>query len=239
MQFQNRFVSDELMDDLSLDAGVLRQALRGLSRLNVIGGSSRAVWPAIRSWANSQKLGELRILDIACGLGDVTTALATAARREGYRVAALGLDINPNTVALARERLGSNSPHIQFERFDALTQALPAGFNVIVCSLFLHHLKTKDAATLIRRMNTASSGIWIVNDLVRHPLSYGIVWVGTHLFSRSQIVRSDGLASVRAAFRASEIRTLLQEAGIEDYRITRKHFWRMLVVGSGTAGTKK
>ena len=48
-----------------------------------------------------------------------------------------------------------------------LREALPSSYEVLCCSLFLHHLDESDAISLLRRMAAAAQNLVLVDDLVR------------------------------------------------------------------------
>src|SRR5438132_3383623 len=94
----------ELMDQPGLDAQLHGQALRSLAWVNWFSRTSRMLWRPIRKLAlESNPPRALRILDVACGGGDVAQRLARRARRAGIAVHVDGCDINPVAIAHARE----------------------------------------------------------------------------------------------------------------------------------------
>ncbi len=65
----------EVMDNPGLDAAAHAAALRGLGRINAVSGSVRIVWRGIEAAARRRAASErgraLRVVDLACGGGDV------------------------------------------------------------------------------------------------------------------------------------------------------------------------
>ncbi len=71
---------------------------------------------------------------------------------------------------------------------------------------------------------------FFINDLHRHPLAYySIRWL-TGLFSRSYLVKNDAPLSVRRGFSRSELKSLLEAAGITNYSIRWRWAFRWLVI---------
>src|SRR4029077_19089770 len=94
----------ELMDQPGLDERLHGHALRSLSRINHVSRTSAMIWEPIRDLAVETKPARtLRILDVACGGGDVALGLARIAKRAGLSVSIDGCDINAVAVAHARE----------------------------------------------------------------------------------------------------------------------------------------
>jgi 2-polyprenyl-3-methyl-5-hydroxy-6-metoxy-1,4-benzoquinol methylase len=200
----------ERMDDPSLPADEHRRALAGLARINRFSGSVGVLWPAIRDLARELDR-PVRVLDVATGSGDVPAGLLRKSNRAGVRLEVAGCDVSPTAVRAARER----EPAAEFFEHDALAADLPGGYDVVTCSLFLHHLDEPDAVGLLGRMRRAAGRLLLVNDLSRGRLNLAMVWVACHLLSRSPVVRFDGPASVRSAFTPAEALALAKAAGLD------------------------
>src|SRR5206468_3142113 len=105
----------------------------------------------------------------------------------------------------------------------------PTGFDVVTCSLFLHHLSEDDAIALFANMENATRHLLLVNDLARSRLIFCAVWFACHLLSRSRVVHFDGPASVRSAFTAAEALALAERAGLTGATARRKVPCRFLL----------
>ncbi len=212
----------EWMDQGGIDAAAHDQALQGLRRINAVSGAVGCLFSPVQALAAA--LGPdrpLRILDVACGGGDNTIALAARCRRNGLPVQVDGCDRSGQAVAIA-SRHGAGSPlGTSFFQADALVDPLPEDYDVMVCSLFLHHLEDADAVALLHRLGQSCRHLVLVNDLIRSPLGYGLAWVGCRLLSRSPIVHFDGPVSVQGAFRMDEALDLAGRAGLGGARIRR------------------
>lgn len=217
----------ELMDQPGLDPELHAQALVGLRRINAVSRSAACLFEPIRALAGAlpPEAAPLRLLDVACGGGDVALDLAALAQRHGLALAVEGCDISPQAVALAEARARERGLEASFFVADVLADRLPnrfeIGFDVIVSSLFLHHLDTADAETLLARLAGSSRQLLLISDLLRTPLGYGLAWAGTQLLSRSHIVHIDGLLSVRGAFQLAEVATMAERAGLDGVDLRR------------------
>jgi 2-polyprenyl-3-methyl-5-hydroxy-6-metoxy-1,4-benzoquinol methylase len=200
--------------------------LAALARLNRLSNSAGVLWPQIAKLARASRR-PLRVLDVATGRGDVPRQLLTRATRAGFSLEMAACDLSPTAIA---EATREPSP-IRFFVQDALREPLPGGFDVVMCSLFVHHLEDTDAVRLLQNM--AAAGRWIlVNDLVRSRFNYCLVWLACRLLTRSPVVRFDGPASVRSAFTPEEMRRLAERAGLSQVRIQTRFPCRMLLSGS-------
>ncbi len=157
----------------------------------------------------------MRVLDVACGGGDVLHAVATGARRRGVQVELHGCDLSD--LALDRARTGHG---VVAHRLDALRDPLPGPFEIVTSNLFLHHLGHDEAVRLLGRMAAVTLESLLVQDLRRTRLGYALAWVGLHTLTRSDVARVDGLRSVRSAFTMAEANRLCADAGLRGARVT-------------------
>ena len=220
------------MDQPGLDAVEHARALRGLGRINRVSRSDATLWPAILGLAAGSGAEPIRILDLACGGGDVPIALARRAARRGLEVQIDGCDVSAVAVGIARAAAADGGVPVRFFERDALADPIPEGYDVVTCSLFLHHLGEDEAVRLLRKMAGAARRLILVNDLLRSRLGYVLAWAGCRLLSRSTIVHHDGPVSVRSAYTLTEVRELAERADLEDVRLTRHWPRRFLLSGS-------
>ncbi len=208
------------MDQPDLDERQHRLALRGLQRVNFFSRSAHMLWPAIRGAAQNVSHRPIRILDIACGGGDVAVALSRLASRQRIDVDIEGCDISDTAIHHARELAGLKRADVRFHKVDVIAEPLPPEFDVITCSLFLHHLDESAAVEVMRKMSQQASHSVLINDLLRGRIAYQLAYWGCRLLSRSQIVHVDGPLSVAGAFNREEALALAEQAGMTGAIIT-------------------
>jgi len=212
--------SPELMDDPALDAGEHLEALTALARINAISRTAAQLTAAIHRLVPKPPVGRepIDVVDVACGGGDVTIALA---RRlgPGYRVT--GIDISPRAVERATEQAArSGVSSAGFTVCDVLAAPVPR-CDVAVSSLFFHHLDDGPAAAALRAMATSAAVGGVVSDLVRSRRGLALAYLATHVLTASRVARVDGPLSVRAARTLSEYRDLFDRAGLHGAVIRR------------------
>ena len=217
----DRVCQPEAMDDAGLESIQHRRALKGLTRLNRVSRSTRIVWKPIADLARRNGTSRLRVLDVAAGAGDVATGLWQRASRAGIQLEILGLDVSPLAVRFARECAIARKIPVEFAVQDAFSAELPSGFDVVISSLFLHHLDQKHAVLLFGTMARAARQLVLVNDLLRNMSGLILAGVASRLVTTSRVVHVDAMRSVRAAFTLSEARTLAHDAGLERATVTR------------------
>ena len=220
----------EWMDQIGIDAAAHDQALQGLRRINALSGAVGSLFTQIKALAAEQEHSRpLRVLDVACGGGDNSIALAERCQREGLAVQVDGCDLSQQAVINACRHAACKPLQATFFQADALRDPLPQDYDVVVCSLFLHHLDDSAAVELLRRLGQSCRQLVLVNDLIRSPLGYGLAWAGCRLLSRSPIVHFDGPVSVQGAFRMDEALDLAIRAGLGGASIRRSWPERFLL----------
>ena len=223
-----RRLEREWMDDPSLDAARHRAALRGLARINAVSRGAATLWPTVRDTAR-QAGRPIRLLDIACGGGDVAIALRRRAERAGLPVTVHGCDVSDTALGYARQRAQADGDDTRFFQCDVLRESLPATYEVVTCSLFLHHLTDEQTVHVLSAM-AACAPVVVVNDLQRGRAGLLAAQVGTRLLSRSPVVHMDGPMSVRAAFTMDELRALAERAGLKGADVQPCFAMRMRLV---------
>jgi SAM-dependent methyltransferase len=220
----SRRYSAERMDDPALDPALHAGALKGLERINAVSATARALWGPLRRLVGK---GPVRVLDLACGAGDVAIGLRQRARRESLPIEVAACDVSPRAVAHARGRAEEHGADVEFFTCDVLKDEFPSGYDVHLCALFLHHLREGEAVELLRRMATGRA--LLVSDLVRSRPGYWAARLGTRLLTRSKVVHDDARSSVEGAFTRAELRALAEAAGLRGARIRSHWPFRMLL----------
>ena len=218
----------ELMDQPDIHPNMHIAALHGLRRINSITRSGAILWPSIARAAKKLHRTPLRVLDLACGGGDNVLEIARIARRRGVPLEVHGCDISP--LAIAESQRSATSLGFDpnaFFRCDVLQEPIPAGYHVVTCSLFLHHLDHSQAVGLIYRLANTAERLVLISDLRRTWLGLAMAWIGSRLLTRSPVVHIDSVRSVAAAFTVSEIESLA-ECGLTRWTITRHWPQRLL-----------
>jgi 2-polyprenyl-3-methyl-5-hydroxy-6-metoxy-1,4-benzoquinol methylase len=219
----------ELMDDPALAESLHRQALRGLERVNRISGIASLLWRTIRPLCRRHPDRPLRVFDVGCGGGDISVGVWKKAQRAGCPIQIGGCDISPKALRMSTERARAAGAEAEYVSVDILNDPLPRGWDVMYCSLFLHHFDETQGERLLQNMAQNSERMVLVNDLIRDRLGYFLCWWGVRLLTRSPIVHVDGPLSVRAGFQPDEVLSMAARAGMPGARITRHWPQRLLL----------
>jgi SAM-dependent methyltransferase len=223
-----RYLQPEIMDQPGLDAERHRHALDGLRRINAWSGSAGILWPSLAELARALAPRSPRVLDVACGGGDVAIQLWHRARRARLGMVLEGCDVSPLAVDHATQASRGDRANVRFFVADALQGDLSARYDAMICSLFLHHLTEDQAVDLLRRM-AAATRLVLVNDLVRSHAGLLLARVATQLLTRSDVVRVDGPRSVEQAFTADEVWQLAARAGLSGATVEPRWPCRLLL----------
>ncbi|MGI9447111.1 MAG: methyltransferase [Pirellulales bacterium] len=216
----------ELMDDPSLDASQHKEALRALARIHLVSRTASQLAACLVALAQdvpSTGGQPLRILDIACGGGELTTAVAAQiARKVPHRVEVVGLDISERAIGWATRNHARATENLEvtFRTCDVLNDALPS-CTLAFHSLFLHHLDDVQAVAQLQAMAAASQVGFVFSDLLRTRLGLFLAQLGTRLLSRSSVAHIDGPLSVRAARTIEEYHHLFRKAQLPDPTLRR------------------
>ena len=215
----------ELMDDPTLKEVEHRRALVALARINWISRTAtqltRRIMKLLDASSTPARGRSVRIIDIACGGGDLTAAIARQlGARFGQRVEVVGIDISDRAIAWANQEHASHSgsASIQFRQTDLLSDGCP-DCDVAIHSLFLHHLNDAEATGLLQAMTDAAEIGGAFSDLLRSQLGLLLARLGTTFLARSRVARIDGPLSVKAARTLEEYRQLLAAVGLRHAKI--------------------
>lgn len=228
--FRERDTSPELMDDLNCEGEVVDQTLHELDIINRhLGGTDISL----------QGLGELlkgindqiiRLADLGCGSGEMIRKFIDWSKKEDLHLDLVGIDANPYIVEYARKHL-KGVQDVSFKTKNVLAKDFSRlKFDVIHCSLFLHHFTEEELVLLLQNFKRQSRIGVVVNDLHRHWLAYYSIKYLTRFFSKSSMVKYDAPLSVARAFRKAELMKILDKAGIQEYKIKWKWAFRWQLV---------
>ena len=213
----------ELIDRPDTDRGLLREELRVLERMNRRLGGHQLLLQYAKRFLRSAKGASLSILDLGTGAADIPRAIVAWVRSRKLAVSITAVDGNPDVLRIAHESC-RGWPEIRLEQHDL--RALPYvadSYDLVLCSLALHHFDWADAVAILRRMQEMARVGYIVNDLRRNWAAIWTAELVARTVIRSTVIRHDGPQSCRAAFTIHELRTLAQQAGLSNFQIKRHH----------------
>ncbi len=225
---KTRHLEPELMDQPDVDPQLHREALEALQSVNRLSRTPQVLWRGLLRWVPEEQLPQLRLLDVACGGGDVLVQLGLWARNRGWNWHLAGCDFSPRALEMSRHRAEQAELEVELFEHDVTQDVLSGTWDAVTCTLFLHHLNETTAVKLLGEMAQAARCAALVDDLNRTCLGYWMAWAVGRL-SRNLLVREDAPQSVRAAFTPQEVTELIRRAGARVLQLRRHWPQRWLV----------
>jgi 2-polyprenyl-3-methyl-5-hydroxy-6-metoxy-1,4-benzoquinol methylase len=200
----------EWMDAADATQPDFEAALADLARINRL---SRAYPPTLR-WLDrlARRTGarRLSVLDVGAGGGDMLAAIAHWGARRGVTLDLTGLDRSP-WAATQAAAAGVPARWITADLF-ALDPA--ERFDVVLCSLFTHHLADPELVRFLRWIEARAELGWLISDLHRHWLPWSFVWAAFRLARFHPMVIHDSTISIARSFTREDWKRAAAEAGV-------------------------
>ncbi len=150
----------EMMDRPQPVSAELERDLERIRQLNRWFGSYRLILGFMRRWIKPS--ARIRVVDLATGSGDIPRLIADYARRIGAHVEIDALDRQPATLEVATKLSGSY-PEISYREGNVLEWNSGGTYDVVLCTLALHHFSDENAvscvATVSRVVSKIRSGV--------------------------------------------------------------------------------
>ena len=217
----------EMMDRPQPVSAELERDLKRIRQLNRWFGSYRLICHFVRRWI---KPGDnMRIVDLATGSGDIPRLIADYARKIGAKVEIDALDRQSATLEIGR-KLSAAYPEISYYATNILDWSPAEAYDLVLCTLALHHFSDEDAVSVLRRCRETSRNFVLVSDLRRGFLATAGVYLLTALIFREPMTRYDARLSAERAFSFSEMGKLAVRAGWQNFghrrfRVARQAIW--------------
>ena len=189
-----------------------RDCLRDLAHLNRVTFAHRSTLRFLRGVAFDHPC-LLHIVDVGCGGGDLLRLIEAWARKQNRPILLTGIDLNPLAARAAGEFTSPGSA-IRWVTGDAFSYHPDVPIDLVVSSLFAHHLADSDIARFVTWMEKTTLRGWFVNDLYRAPFPFYGVQLLAWLFRWHRFVSHDAPVSIRRGFRPEDWRNYLRASGL-------------------------
>lgn len=204
----------------------LERDLQNLRELNRWFGGHASVSSFVRQWIKPG--AQMRIVDLATASGDIPRLVVDHARKVGAKIDIVALEQNAATLEVARQ-LSRDYPEITFVEGDILQWQPNETFDLVLCSLVLHHFSEDDAVRVLRRCRELARKLVLVSDLRRGWFATVGVYLVTALFFRDKMTKYDGRLSAARAFSFAEMDELARRAGWQNFHHTKVHWARQAI----------
>jgi 2-polyprenyl-3-methyl-5-hydroxy-6-metoxy-1,4-benzoquinol methylase len=223
---RKRSEAPEIMDDFNLKGETLRDALDKIASINRLLGGNKVTLQGIKYLLNGNTKREIKILDVGCGNGDMLRTLADYSFKKQLNFKLIGIDANAFTIRHATQ-LSVNYPNISYnctDIFDEIKQAKV--YDVILCTLTLHHFKNEEIITLMDAFNAQSTLGIVVNDLHRSKTAYYLFSILCFLFRLNKMSKDDGLISILRGFKKQDLQSFSKQLNFKFYILKWKWAFR-------------
>jgi hypothetical protein len=212
----------ELLDTDSGTAEEVAETLRDLQSFNGRLGGVSTTRDLIHTVARRTSRNNFSLLEIAAGTGFVPM-------QASQELSSLGVNLDITLLDRAPTHLPQNGTCRKIAA-DAMSMPFSDSvFDLVSCSLFLHHLSPEEAVQFARESLRVCRVAVLVNDLVRHPLHLALAYAGVPIY-RSRITRNDAPASVKQAYRIDEMTDFFRRGGAAQVEAHRHFLFRMGVI---------
>jgi 2-polyprenyl-3-methyl-5-hydroxy-6-metoxy-1,4-benzoquinol methylase len=205
----------ELMDLPQPVSAELERDLENLRDLNRWFGSYALISLFLSRWIKPG--ARLRIVDLATGSGDILRLIAEYGRKIGADLRIDALDRQSATLEIAK-KLSVQYPEIAFVEGNILEWRPAEPYDLVLCTLALHHFSEEDAVRVLRRCRELSQKFVLVSDLRRGWMAT----IGVHLLTATifsePMTKFDGRLSAARAFSFAEMNLLARQAGWTNFR---------------------
>lgn len=210
MERQFNPVELELMDRPQPVSPELERDLENIRQLNRWFGSYALISMFLSGWIKPGS--RLRIVDLATGSGDIPRLIAECGRKIGAELRIDALDRQSATLEIA-QKLSVPYPEISFVEGNILEWRPAEPYDVVFCTLALHHFSDDDAVRVLQRCRELSHKFVLVSDLRRSWMAT----IGVHLLTatmfREPMSKHDARLSIARAFSFFEMNQLAKRAG--------------------------
>ena len=213
IDFSHRAQLSEWMDE-PCSYEDFRACLRDLAQVNRLTFAYRPTLEWLERFRGAER--PLHIVDVGSGGGDMLRTIERWASRNRVPVQLTGIDLNPYAATAAKEfsrqqRVGGS---IEWVTGDAFAYQSATPIDLVISSLFTHHLPDTQIVRFLAWMERVSVRGWFINDLHREAAPY----FGFALLARvmwwHRFVQHDGPVSIRRAFRQDDWERFLRAAEI-------------------------
>jgi len=227
----------EVREEMDVEQPVspeLERDLDNLATLNRVFGSHALVLDFLRARLDAPEASTSfparpwRLLDLATASGDIPRRIAAWAGSAGIAVEIDAVDFQRSTLEIARRRT-ADFPNIRYHEGDIRTFGAGQKWDIVLCSLALHHFSNDDAACVLRHIASRATRHVLVSDLRRCAAGTLGVDLLTAVWMREPMTRNDARMSVRRAFSFDELSALARAAGWKNFHHARKFCFRQVI----------
>ena len=138
------------------------------------------------------------------------------------------VDQQASTIEIA-QKLSADYPAIHFHKADVFEFGDAGSYDIVLCSLALHHFTEEDAIRLLKHCRELTRRYVLVSDLRRGLFTSVGVYLLTAVLFRDPMTRYDGRVSAARAFSFRELHALAQRADWKNFHHRRFRYARQAI----------
>ncbi|AXT61074.1 methyltransferase domain-containing protein [Aquimarina sp. AD10] len=229
MNLETRLLTSEQLDNLSLSGVPLEKTLDSLKLINTFLGNhiqlSRAV---IRHCKSNKNKKSFTIVDLGCGGGDSVIHLSKKLKKHNINASFIGIDGNPKSITHAKTK-SLKLTNLDFIVGDILASNFKIpDCDILISSHFIYHFNDHGLTYFLKKIKDTDVEHIIFSDLYRSRIAYYLFKIISPLLPISDIAKKDGLIAIQRAFSLQELKNIIEESGIIDFKISKKPFFRTI-----------
>jgi 2-polyprenyl-3-methyl-5-hydroxy-6-metoxy-1,4-benzoquinol methylase len=197
----------ELLDNPNTPFAAIRANMQELNTINTLLGGHKITIAGCKQLLLGNTKPIVTVCEVGCGGGDNLIALHKWATKNNTTLHFIGIDINQNCIAFAKEQcvdipatfICADYRKVQFAQKP----------DIIFSSLFCHHFSNSALNEVLQWKKTNAILGFFINDLQRNFFAYYAIKIITAIFSKSYLVKNDAPISVLRGFWFNEWQQLL------------------------------
>jgi len=216
----------ERLDDLALEGFLLTKTLKELTYINLFLGNSQNTVTSIQKIAKKNQIQT--IVDLGCGGGDNLRSIRKWFRSKDKKVRLIGIDGNKNSLEYAKKHKDFEIEYIQEDILSSDFQIPKC--DVLISSHFIYHFSDQELIQFLKSAKEKINTAIVFSELQRSKISYTLFKFFGFLMPFSKMVKQDGLLAIRRSFTRRELENILKEAGINEYSLRWKWWFRFILI---------
>lgn len=176
---------------------------------------------------------KVSLADVGCGGGLFLLHLS----KKFPKMQLSGIDISEQAINLAQNELkdwsqNQSKPNVAFQLQQVDEFKLSEeSVDIILLTLVCHHFEDDALIPFLQKTINAVRKALIINDLHRSSIAYWFYKLMSPILFKNRLITHDGLISIQRGFTRKELDSILQQAGIANYKIKWRFpfLWNVVV----------